>query len=104
MAAQPQPEPRRAGDDRPYPVFTGDNPSSRRTAPRAPRSVELPVPVTDLSKLLARDATLCVQRPGPQSAVDPQPVDEGDLAHMVHAWPELPENVRAAVVAFVDRR
>jgi hypothetical protein len=102
MAAPSQPGQRSARAGQPYPLFIGDSAASGGTAPRTPRSVEIPAAVTDLSRLLAHDATLCARRP--RTAVEQDRAGDAELARVIRAWPELPQSVRAAVLAFVDRR
>jgi hypothetical protein len=101
MAAPLQPGPHGVRAGQAYPLFVGDRSASGGSAARMPRSVEMPAAVTDLSRLLAHDATLCAQRP--RTALEQDRAGDAELARVARAWPELPESVRAAVLAFVDR-
>jgi len=78
----------------------------------------MPRATTELFELLAGDPLLCVQRrsvsnPAPHippespravadaaSDADSVAVD-ADLARVIQAWPSLPRNIRAAIVALV---
>ncbi|MGD0897971.1 MAG: hypothetical protein ABR915_09040 [Thermoguttaceae bacterium] len=120
MTAQPCPRPQSSSTGRPceekgtVPICA-KHPSGRsgkwglspfprapQQAPAVPRSVELQAPITDLSKLLAGDATLCAQRPPAPIGKQPQPPDP-QLARVIDAWPGLPESIRAAMLAVVQR-
>ena len=94
-------------------VLSGDNAPPTRApgicafacpgAPAAP-SIAMPQATTELSELLAGDNALCVRRP--QSSAAPRgercPDDgDGDLACLIDAWPGLPRNIRAAVLALI---
>jgi hypothetical protein len=85
-------------------------------------SVAMPQPVTELSELLAGDATLCIRRSvkacraevlhsGEASAARPIlaaiPCDDDpqfgpELARVVEVWPSLPRNAQRAVLAVID--
>ena len=91
-------------------------------AQRSPPSIVMPRAKTDLSELLAGDSTLCVRRrssaPSPpqnagarsgtsganaESQAEPPPAAaiDADLACVIAAWPGLPQDVRAAVLAMI---
>jgi len=89
---------------------------------RAAPSIAMPRAKTELSEFLANDDLLCVRRrasaisarqnaEAQMGASDPYaelqmespsaPAVDGDLAHVIDAWPSLPRNVRAAVLAII---
>jgi hypothetical protein len=89
---------------------------------RAVPSIAMPRATTELSELLAGDDLLCARRPRsattsrpsadarpPASAADGASLAEssqthaadGDLACLIDAWPKLPRNVRAAILAMI---
>jgi hypothetical protein len=95
---------------------------SEQIAARAARpNIAMPRPKTELSELLAGDNTLCLRRrasvvatqpntearSGTSACADPlvesppAPTDNGDLAHVIEAWPDLPEDIRATVMAMI---
>jgi hypothetical protein len=88
----------------------------------AAAGIAMPRARTDRSELLAGDSTLCVRRRAaatttrqnaeacsgacgvvaePQAEAPRTPTADGDLACVVDAWPGLPRNVRAAVLALI---
>ena len=91
---------------------------------RASPSIAMPRAKTELSELLAGDSELCIRRrptvaaelhkAGPhreasgipakaQTASSAEPAIDPELASVIDAWPGLPRNVRAAVLAMVHR-
>jgi len=110
-AAAPRPKP---GPRQTLRVLAAEA-GSRTAAP----SIEMPRAKTELSALLAGDAMICVRRRTPSTAAPVQPAGapsaadlsaapavhpeatDGELARLVAAWPSLPRNVRAAIVALV---
>ncbi len=91
-------------------------------AARAVPSIAMPRAKTELTEILAGDDLLCVRRPRTATAlrptadtvssvpgVDVEPRAEsprsqsgdGDLAGVIDAWPGLPRNVRAAILAMI---
>jgi hypothetical protein len=95
---------------------------SEEGAVRAVPSIAMPRAKTELTELLAGDDLLCVRRPrsvaAGQANTDPRPEAagtdaapqteslcarpaDGDLACVIDAWPGLPRNVRAAILAMV---
>jgi hypothetical protein len=90
-------------------------------------SIIMPRAKTELSELLAGDALLCVRRRPPASpsrdaelaarpraespaalagqqgprASSPARIADEDLARLIDAWPSLPGNIRAAILALV---
>jgi hypothetical protein len=82
------------------------------TPSSAAPSILMPRANTELTEMMAGDALLCVRpraKPTPQPAAAASPAVEasrmestdGDLSGVVEAWPDLPRNVRAAIVAMV---
>ncbi len=95
---------------------------SQEGATRGAASIAMPRAKTELSELLAGDDLLCVRRPRSASALRPSadqrpeasaadaalqtesspvPTADGDLACVIDAWPGLPRNVRAAILAMI---
>ncbi len=74
-------------------------------------SVVMPRAKTELSELLAGDALLCVRRrasapsaqpsPASRDPSSPVPTVDADLARVSAAWPGLPRNIRAAMLAMI---
>ena len=98
-------------------VMSGDG-AARPAAP----SIAMPRAKTELSELLAGDDALCVRRRSsatatrqtaearsdvpdvhaePQIESPPTAAVDGDLTRVIDAWPGLPRNVRAAVLALI---
>jgi hypothetical protein len=89
------------------------------TASTTAPSITMPRANTELTELLAGDALLCVRRrpapaaPLPNSTAQgsaesqplaqsqPAPNADADLAAVIDAWPGLPRNVRAAILAMI---
>jgi hypothetical protein len=89
---------------------------SRDGATRPAASIAMPRAKTELSEMLAGDALLCARRPqaaaiapaeppvaeAPSRDESPRvPAPGGDLAQVMEAWPMLPRNVRAAILAMI---
>jgi len=96
--------------------------AARAAAP----SVAMPRAKTELSELLAGDDLLCVRRPAAATAAPPDAAGSGasaaghhvpmdanpdsspqaglgdeDLGRVIDAWPGLPRNVRAGILAMI---
>ena len=112
----------------PWRVLADDGPELDRVAAPVARSVALPIPVTELTELLAGDDTLCVRpRPPlrlPAAAVDAtvagpvldrrdarcgrdEPREDPcetnrDLTRVIDAWPGLSEDTQSAILALIE--
>ena len=85
-------------------------------------SVAMPLPVTELSELLADDATICIRRPVKPCRAEAQssavasvakpvlaaiPCDDEaelgpELTRVVEAWPALSRSAHRAILAMID--